>query len=100
MEMIVKALPEMAREIAKPMENIDKITIIDGGNSGTGNGVSSMGTYVPNVLAKTMETVKEVTGLDLLEVMKAETYDAKVNKNVNVTGVTIPVSSESTDASE
>ena len=86
MEMIVKALPEMAQAIAKPMENIDKITIIDGG-SDAGNGVSSMGSYVPNVLAKTMETVKEVTGLDLLEVMKAETYDAKVNRNVTVNGL-------------
>ena len=87
MEMIVKALPEMAREIAKPMENIDKITIIDGGN-GTGNtGVQTMGSYVPAVLAKTIETVKETTGLDITEIMKAETYDAKVNKNVSITGL-------------
>ena len=87
MEMIVKALPEMAREIAKPMENIDKITIIDGGN-GTGNtGVQTMGSYVPAVLAKTIETVKETTGLDITEIMKAETYDAKVNKNVSISGL-------------
>ena len=31
--------------------------------------------------------MKEVTGLDLVEVMKAETYDAKVNRNVNVSGI-------------
>jgi len=86
MEMIVKALPEMASAIAKPLESIDKVTIIDGGGNG-GSGVSSMGSYVPNVLAKTMETVKEVTGLDILEVMKAQTYDAKVTKNINVTGL-------------
>ena len=87
MEMIVKALPEMAREIAKPMENIDKITIIDGGN-GTGNtGVQTMGSYVPAVLAKAIETVKETTGLDITEIMKAETYDAKVNKNVSISGL-------------
>lgn len=86
-EMIVNALPEMAAAIAKPLENIDKVTIIDGGSSEGGNGVSSMGSYVPNVLAKTIATMKEVTGLDLVEVMKAETYDAKVNRNVNVTGL-------------
>jgi flotillin len=85
MEMIVKALPEMAREIARPMENIDKITIIDGGSGE--HGVGQMGGYVPSVLAKTMETVKEVTGLDLLEVMKSNTYDAKVNRNVTVSGI-------------
>lgn len=86
-EMIVNALPEMAAAIAKPLESIDKVTIIDGGSSEGGNGVSSMGSYVPNVLAKTIATMKEVTGLDLVEVMKAETYDAKVNRNVNVTGL-------------
>ena len=79
---------EMAREIAKPMENIDRITIIDGGSGETG--VGSMGSYVPAVLAKTMETVKEVTGLDLLEVMKSGTYDAKVNRNVTVNGLPVP----------
>ncbi len=86
MEMIVKALPEMALAIAKPLENIDKVTIIDGGGNG-GNGVTDMGTYVPNVLAKTIETVKEVTGLDIVDVMRAGTYDAKVNRNINVTGI-------------
>ena len=85
-EMIVKALPEMAGAIAKPLENIDRITIIDGGGEG-GNGVANAGTYVPHVLAKTIETVKEVTGLDLVEVMKAGTYDAKVNRNINITGL-------------
>ncbi len=85
-EMIVKALPEMAGAIAKPLENIDRITIIDGGSEG-GNGVANAGTYVPHVLAKTIETVKEVTGLDLVEVMKAGTYDAKVNRNINITGL-------------
>ncbi|MBE5857587.1 MAG: flotillin family protein [Lachnospiraceae bacterium] len=84
-EMIVKALPDMAGAIAKPLENIDKVTIIDGGNGE--NGVNSVGSYVPGVLAKTMETVKEVTGLDIVDIMKANTYDAKVTRNVNVTGL-------------
>ncbi len=87
MEMIVKALPEMAMAIAKPMESIDKITIIDGGAQGGQNGVTDMGSYVPNVLAKTIESVREVTGLDIVEIMKAGTYDAKVNRNINVTGL-------------
>ena len=84
-EMIVKALPEMASAIAQPLNNIDKVTIIDSGKGGTG--VDSVGSYVPTVLAQTIETVKEVTGLDLVEVMKAGTYDAKVNRNINITGV-------------
>lgn len=85
MEMIVQALPEMAKAIAEPLTTIDKVTIIDSGN-GEG-GVSSMGAYVPQVLAKTIETIKDTTGLDITEIMKAETYDAKVTKNVNFTGL-------------
>ena len=83
-EMIVKALPEMAASIAKPLESIDKVTIIDGGHGASG--VDTMGGFVPSVLARTIETMKEVTGLDLVDIMKAETYDAKVNRNVTVSG--------------
>ena len=85
MELVVKALPEMAHAIAEPLAAIDKVTIIDGGSGETG--VGTMGNYVPQVLAKTIESVKEVTGFDLTEVMKAETYDAKVSQNVNVSGI-------------
>ena len=84
-EMIVNALPEMAKAIAEPLASIDKVTIIDGGNGE--NGISSMGSYVPNVLAKTIESVKETTGIDITEIMKADTYDAKVNKNINISGL-------------
>ncbi len=84
-EMIVNALPEMAAAIAKPLENIDKVTIIDSGNGDPG--VNSVGGYVPGVLAKTIETMKEVTGLDIVDIMRAETYDAKVNRNITVSGV-------------
>lgn len=29
--------------------------------------------------------MKEATGIELSEIIKADTYDAKVNRNVNVT---------------
>ena len=85
-EMIVNKLPEMAKAVAEPLAAIDKITIIDGAN-GSETGVGTMGGYVPAVLAKTIETIKETTGFDITDIMKAQTYDAKVNKNVNLTGL-------------
>ena len=42
--------------------------------------------------------MKEATGIDLSEIIKADTYDAKVNRNVNLTGlddVNLVVKSES-----
>ena len=92
LEMIIGILPEMAKNIAEPFASIDNISIIDSGN-GEG-GVNSMGAYVPGTLAKVLQSVKEVTGLDLVEVMKAETYDAKVNRNINISGLEGPVDTE------
>ncbi len=85
-EMMIKVLPEIASEIAKPLAQIEKITII-GGDSSSGNGVGAVAGNVPVVMAKLFESMKETTGVDLSEIMRAESYDAKVTKNVNVTGL-------------
>lgn len=84
-EMIIKVLPEVAGKIAEPLSKIDKITIIGGGDSdGSLDGVSG---NVPAVMTKLFESMKETTGIDLGEIVKAGTYDAKVNRNINITGV-------------
>lgn len=84
-EMIINQLPEIAKAVAAPISAIDKVTIIDSGNGESG--VSSVGGYTPSVLAKVLESVRETTGFDLTDVMKAQTYDAVVNKNVTVSGI-------------
>ena len=60
-----------------------------------------MGSYVPGVLAKTIESVKEATGVDIREIMKASTYDAAVNKNITVNGLenvkTVNISTDDLD---
>lgn len=86
-QMTVEALPKVAAEVARPLSDIDKVTIIDGGN---GAGVGSYAGNVPAVMAKTFQAVKEATGVDLAEIVKAETYDAKVTRNVNITGIPEP----------
>ena len=84
-EMMIKVLPDVAAKIAEPLGQIDKITIIggDGGN----NGVEQVAGNVPAVMAKLFESMKEATGIDLADIVKADTYDAKVNRNVNVSGI-------------
>lgn len=83
-EMMIKVLPEMAGRIAEPLAQIDKITIIGGGQD---SGVDTIAGNVPAVMAKLLESMKEATGIDLGEIVKANTYDAKVNRNVHVTGL-------------
>jgi len=85
-EMMIKVLPEIAEKVAQPLGQIDKITIIGGGEGGS-NGVDQVAGNVPVVMAKVFESMKEATGIDLANIINAESYDAKVNRNVNVTGL-------------
>jgi len=84
-EMIIKVLPEIAGKVAEPLKQIDKITIVGGGSDNSG--LSNVADNVPLMMKKTFESVKEVTGIDLTEIVRAESYDAKVNKNVNISGL-------------
>ena len=84
-EMMIKVLPDVAAKIAEPLGQIDKITII--GGDGGSNGVDQIAGNVPAVMAKLFESMKEATGIDLADIVKADTYDAKVNRNVNVSGI-------------
>lgn len=83
LEMIVGVLPDIAKAVAEPISAIDKVTVI-GGNS---DGVSDMSGNVPVLMAKVMESVKEATGIDINEIVKAQTYDAKVNHNIKIDGI-------------
>lgn len=76
---------EAMEKKAEPLGQIDKITIIGGGDGE--NGVGKVAGNVPVVMAKVFESMKEATGIDLSEIINADSYDAKVNRNVNVTGL-------------
>lgn len=82
-EMLIKVLPEVAGKISEPLSQIDKITII----GGDGSGVESVSGNVPAIMAKLFESMKETTGIDLGDIVRANTYDAKVNRNLNITGI-------------
>lgn len=65
---------------------------------GSGNDSSSIDSVagnVPGVMTKLFESMKETTGIDLGEIVRANTYDAKVTRNVNFSG--IPASDNDTN---
>ncbi len=84
-EMMIKVLPDIAGKVAEPLSQIDKITII--GGDGGSNGVEQVAGNVPVVMAKVFESMKQATGIDMANIINAESYDAKVNRNVNLTGL-------------
>ena len=83
-EMMIRIMPELAAQIAKPISAIDKVTIYDGGK---GEGLSQVSANMPIIMKQVFDTMSEATGVDLREIMKANTYDAKVTKNINVNGL-------------
>ena len=85
-EMMIKIMPEMAAEIAKPLSQIDKINIYGSSSDGT-NGASQISGNLPVVMKQVFDTMSEATGVDLSEIMRANTYDAVVTKNINVNGL-------------
>jgi len=80
LQMVIDKLPEIARAVADPLSKIGNITII--GGSGTEGGPAEVAGYAVGALKAVNEAMKETIGFDLTEVMKANTYDAKVNKNI------------------
>lgn len=97
-EMMIKVLPDIAEKIAEPLSQIDKITII--GGDGGSNGVDQVAGNVPAVMTKLFESMKETTGIDLASIINAESYDAKVNRNITVNGldgVNLTVNQKSTE---
>jgi len=84
-EMMIRIMPQLAAEIAKPISAIDKVTIYEGGSGESG--VAQVSGNMPVIMKQVFDTMSEATGVDLREIMKANTYDAKVNKNINVTGL-------------
>lgn len=93
-EMMIKIMPQMAAEIAKPLSSIDKVNIY--GTSDGNAGASQISGNLPIVMKQVFDTMSEATGVDFTEIMKSGTYDAKVNRNINVTGVEFPAAAAPT----
>lgn len=78
-EMLIAKLPEIMKQVATPMSNIDKITVIDTGN-GNG-GASNIAKTVTNVAGTGFEVLKDLTGLDVSEILKS--FLDKNNKKID-----------------
>lgn len=74
LDMVVKMLPEYAKQIAAPLGNIDKITVVDTG-SGEGGGANRITGYATDLMATLQETLKETSGINVKELL--ENYSGK-----------------------
>ncbi|MGN1402311.1 MAG: flotillin family protein [Bacillus sp. (in: firmicutes)] len=74
LEMILNILPLYAEKVAAPLGKVESIKIID---TGSGNGIKNMAGSVTGIMASLQETLKETTGLDLVDAIN--NYTGKHN---------------------
>ncbi|NLF62972.1 MAG: flotillin family protein [Chloroflexi bacterium] len=66
LQQILDALPELARAIAQPLAQTDRIVII-GGENGQGAGASKVTGDITKIMAQLPATVEALTGIDLID---------------------------------
>ncbi|EHQ63281.1 SPFH domain-containing protein [Paenibacillus dendritiformis] len=62
LDIVMKMLPELAGKIAEPLQQIDKLTVVDTGN---GEGAARVSNYVTQLMATAPQMLKDVSGLDV-----------------------------------
>lgn len=83
LQMVIEQLPEIARAIAEPLSKIDKITVI-GGSESASNSAVDVARMTLGTLQAVTEGMRDTMGFDLSDVMKANTFEGKTTKNINV----------------
>ena len=78
-EMLIKVLPDITKNVDQPLGAIDKVSIIGGDASG----VSGVSGNVSVLMAQTMQTVQEATGIDMMDIVRANSIEAKTNRNIS-----------------
>lgn len=77
---LIEKLPDLARAIAEPLSQISDIKIY-------GGGIESVTDNVPTVLAKVFDTVQSSVGIDMKNIIMADSLEARTTKNINVSGL-------------
>jgi flotillin len=75
MDMILTMLPEYAKQVASPLGNIDKITVVDTGSSGPNSGANKVTGYATNLMTTLQESLKASSGIDVKDLL--ETFAGK-----------------------
>lgn len=84
LEMVIDKYPEIVAAAAAPLKNIGNITYVGGVGEGGAGVAGEVAGYTAGVLKAVTQTMKETLDFDFVEVMKAGTYDAKVNQKLQV----------------
>lgn len=79
-QMMIEVLPQVVENVAKPISAIKDVNIY----SGDGQGISAMSGNVPVAIKQAFDVLKSATGVDMADIMRAGTIEAKTTRNVNL----------------
>ncbi|MET3687779.1 flotillin [Priestia megaterium] len=86
LDMIIKMLPEYAKQVASPLANIDKITVVDTGSNGENSGANKVTGYATNLMSSLQESLKASSGIDVKELI--ENFSGKGNVRESLDSLT------------
>lgn len=86
LDMIVKMLPEYAKQVSAPLSNIDKITVVDTGGNGEGSGANKVTSYATNLMSSLQESLKASSGIDVKDII--ENFSGKGNVKQSIQELT------------
>lgn len=94
MDMVLDMLPTYAKEVATPLSNIDKITVVDtGSGDGKNGGAGRVSGYATDLMATIQETLKASSGIDVKQLL--ESYAGKGNVRESIDQLTKEINTES-----
>ncbi|GMB09219.1 hypothetical protein B1no1_19290 [Thermolongibacillus altinsuensis] len=83
LDMILKMLPEYAKQVASPLSNIDKITIVDTGSSDANGGANKVTGYATNLMATLQESLKASSGIDVKELLENLSGKGNIKQSID-----------------
>jgi flotillin len=96
MDMMMKMLPEYAKQVAAPLSNIDKITVVDTGGGGENGGANRITGYATNLMSTLQESLKASSGIDMKELL--ENFSGKGNVRQSIDDLRIEFSKKEPNA--
>ncbi|MEC5425953.1 flotillin family protein [Virgibacillus sp. C22-A2] len=70
LDMVMDMLPEYAKQVASPLANIDKITVVDTGGSGSNGGANKVTGYATDLMSTLQESLKASSGIDVKDLLE------------------------------
>ena len=80
LDMMVRIIPEVAQHVSEPIAAIKNMNVY--GTSGAdAAGISGA---VPAVIKQSFDVIESATGVNMTDIVRANTIEAKVNRNINL----------------